>query len=163
MENNQSVNTERNTSEIPSTEKVKADAIEVIDKAKSLGREQLESGRDTAAGQAEKVANVIQQAASQLKENNLRSLADYTSEIGTTIKSFSDRLQNRSVDELVTDIRDMARRNPTAFVLGSVVIGIGISRFFKASAERRHEGSNDVDSGNRVSENERAYVEEWRR
>jgi len=163
MENNQSVNTERNTSEIPSTEKVKADAIEVVDKAKSLGREQLESGRDTAAGQAEKVANVIQQAASQLKENNLRSLADYTSEIGTTIKSFSDRLQNRSVDELVTDIRDMARRNPTAFVLGSVVIGIGISRFFKASAERRHEGSNDVDSGNRMSENERAYVEEWRR
>ena len=163
MENNQSVNTERNTSEIPSTEKVKADAIEVVDKAKSLGREQLESGRDTAAGQAEKVANVIQQAASQLKENNLRSLADYTSEIGTTIKSFSDGLQNRSVDDLVTDIRDMARRNPTAFVLGSVVIGIGISRFFKASAERRHEGSNDVDSGNRVPENERAYVEEWRR
>jgi hypothetical protein len=163
MENNQSVNTERNTSEIPSTEKVKADAIEVVDKAKSIGREQLESGKDTAAGQAEKVANVIQQAASQLKETNLRSLADYTSEIGTTIKSFSDRLQNRSVDELVTDIRDMARRNPTAFVLGSVVIGIGISRFFKASAERRHEGSNDVDSGNRVFENERAYVEEWRR
>lgn len=163
MENNQSVNTERNTSEIPSTEKVKADAIEVIDKAKSLGREQLEAGKSTAANQAEKVANVIQQAASQLKENNLRSLADYTSEIGTTIKSFSDRLQNRSVEELVTDIRDMARRNPTAFVLGSVVIGIGISRFFKASAERRHEGSNDVDSGNRVPENERAYVEEWRR
>ena len=163
MENNQSVNTERNTSEIPSTEKVKADAIEVVDKAKSIGREQLESGKDTAAGQAEKVANVIEQAASQLKENNLRSLADYTSEIGATIKSFSDRLQNRSVDELVTDIRDMARRNPTAFVLGSVVIGIGISRFFKASAERRHQGSNDIDSGNRVSENERAYVEEWRR
>ena len=163
MENNQSVNTERNTSEIPSTEKVKADAIEVIDKAKSIGREQLESGKDTASGQAEKVANVIQQAASQLQENNLRSLADYTSEIGTTIKSFSDGLQNRSVDDLVTDIRDMARRNPTAFVLGSVVIGIGISRFFKASAERRHEGSNDVDSGNRVPENERAYVEEWRR
>ena len=163
MENNQSVNTERNTSEIPSTEKVKADAIAVIDKAKSLGREQLEAGKSTAANQAEKVANVIQQAASQLKENNLRSLADYTSEIGTTIKSFSDGLQNRSVDDLVTDIRDMARRNPTAFVLGSVVIGIGISRFFKASAERRHEGSNDVDSGNRVSENERAYVEEWRR
>jgi len=62
MENNQSVNTERNTSEIPSTEKVKADAIEVVDKAKSIGREQLESGKDTAAGQAEKVANVIQQA-----------------------------------------------------------------------------------------------------
>jgi hypothetical protein len=36
MENNQSVNTEDTTTEIPSTEKVKADASEVVDKAKSM-------------------------------------------------------------------------------------------------------------------------------
>jgi hypothetical protein len=46
------------------------------------------------------------------------------------------------VDELVTDIRDTVRRNPTAFILGIVIIGIGISRFFKASAERRQDYEN---------------------
>lgn len=162
MENKQSVNTERTTTEIPNTEKVKADATEVVDKAKSIGREQLEAGKRTAASQAEKVANVIEQAASQLKENNLRSLADYTSEIGATIKNFSDGLQNRTVDDLITDIRDMARRNPTAFILGSVVIGIGISRFFKASGERRQQGDSDSHSySSRGSENERVYVGEY--
>ena len=160
MENNQSVNTERNTTETPSTERVKADASEVVDKAKSIGREQLEAGKRTAANQAEKVANVIEQAASQLKKNNLRSLADYTSEIGATIKNFSDGLQNRTVDDLVTDIRDMARRNPTAFILGSVVIGIGISRFFKASGERQQQSYKDNHSKNRTSETEQ-YVGEY--
>lgn len=145
MENNRSVSpqgTEGTTTEIPNKEQITADASEVVEKAKNIGREQIESGKQTAASQAEKVANVIEQAASQLKKKNLRTVADYTSEIKATIKNFSDNLKNRSVDELVTDIRDMVRRNPTAFILGSVVIGIGISRFFKASAERRQHYEN---------------------
>ena len=84
----------------------------------------------------------MEQAASQLTETSLRTFADYTSELKATIKNFCDSLQNRSVDELVTDIRDVLRRNLTAFILGSVIIGIGISRFFKASAERRQHYEN---------------------
>ena len=145
MENNRSVSpqgTEGTTTEIPNKEQIKVDASEVVDKAKNIGREQAELGKQTAASQAEKVANVIEQAACQLKETNPRTVADYTSEIKATIKNVSDNLKNRSMDELVTDIRDMVRRNPTAFILGSVVIGIGISRFFKASAERRQHYEN---------------------
>jgi hypothetical protein len=115
MENNRSVSTqgtERTTTEIPNKEQIKADASGVVHKAKNIkakniGREQIESGKQTAASQAEQFPN--------------------------------DSLQNRSVDELVTDIRDMVR---TTFILGSVVIGIGISRFFKPSAERRQHYEN---------------------
>ena len=85
---------------------------------------------------------MIEQAASQLKENNLRSLADYTSEIGATIKNFSDRLQNRSVDELCNQHSRYGPAEPTAFILGSIVIGIGISPFFKASTDRRQDYEN---------------------
>ena len=157
MDQNRSLGTERAASKMPSKDKVKADVSEVVDKAKSIGREQVESGKQAAASQTEKVVNVIEQAASQLRDSNLRTLADYTSEIGSSIKSFSDGLQNRSVDELVSDIRDMARRNPTAFILGSVVLGIGISRFFKASAERRQQPNSE----NRVSRIEEDYVGEY--
>ena len=137
MENNPNVSKQSTTN--PSVDRVKTDATEVMDKAKSAGREQIESGKRAAATQAEKVAGVIEQASSQLKESNLHTLADYTTELAAGIKNFSEGLQNRSVDELVTDIRDMARRNPTVFILGSVVVGIGISRFFKASSERRQQ------------------------
>lgn len=139
MENNSTVGKQSTTN--PSADRVKTDATEVIDKAKRAGREQLESGKETAATQAEKVAGVIEQASAQLKESNLHALSDYTTELAAGIKNFSEGLQNRSIDELITDIRDMARRNPTAFILGSVVVGIGISRFFKASAERRQQTS----------------------
>ena len=137
MENNQ--NMESTTSDFPNRDKIRSDAVEVMDKAKTAGREQLESGKQTTASQAEKIADVIEHASSQLKENNLQTLAGYASELGTTIKNFSEGLHNRSVDELLLEIREIARRNPTAFLLGSIVIGVGISRFFKASAERRHE------------------------
>jgi uncharacterized phage infection (PIP) family protein YhgE len=140
METNSNVGKQSTTN--ASLDRVKTDTTEVVEKAKTAGREQLESGKQAAATQAEKVADVIGQASSQLKENNLQTLADYTTELAAGIKNFSEGLQNRSVDELVTDIRDMARRNPTAFILGSVVVGIGISRFFKASAERRQQTIN---------------------
>jgi len=137
MENNR--NMESTGSDFPTRDKVRSDAVEVMDKAKTVGHEQLESGKQTTASQAEKIADVIEHASSQLKENNLQTLADYASELGTTIKNFSEGLHKRSVDDLLVDIREIARRNPTAFLLGSIVIGVGISRFFKASSERRQE------------------------
>lgn len=139
MENNPNVG--KQTTPDASVEHIKKDANDVMDKAKTAGREQIESGKEAAATQAEKVADVIEQASAQLKDGNFQTLADYTNELAGGIKNFSEGLHNRSVDELVSDIRDMARRNPTAFILGSVVVGIGISRFFKASAERRQRTS----------------------
>lgn len=138
MENNQNVQSP-GTPEVVNRDKIKADVMGVVDKAKTAGREQLESGKHAAASQAAKVATVIEESSSQLKENNLQPLADYASELGTTIKKFSEGLHNRSVDDLVTDVREMARRNPAVFLLVSVAIGIGVSRFLKASAHREHE------------------------
>ena len=82
-ENNPSVSTqgtERTTTEIPNKEQIKADASGVVHKAKNIGREQIESGKQTAASQAEQFPN--------------------------------DSLQNRSVHELVTHIRDMVGLHP---------------------------------------------------
>jgi gas vesicle protein len=159
MENNQ--NTQSTSSDFPNHDKIRSDAVEVMDKAKTAGREQLESGKQTTASQAEKIADVIEHASSQLKENNLQTLAGYAGELGTTIKNFSEGLHNRSVDELLVEIREIARRNPTAFLLGSIVIGVGISRFFKASAERQHETNlKDREIHTPTYEAERSYVGE---
>ena len=84
LENNRSVSTqgtERTATEILNKEQIKADASGVVHKAKNIGREQIESGKQTATSEAEKFANVIKQAASQLTETSLRTFADYTSEI----------------------------------------------------------------------------------
>jgi hypothetical protein len=130
-------------SPLPDASKIKSDATEVIEKAKNAGIEQFESGKQTAADQAQKVAAVVEQASSKFRENDLQTLAEYTSEIGTTIKNFSENFRNRSVEDLMNDTRALAKQNPTLFVLGSIAVGVAIGRFFKASAEARPNSYND--------------------
>lgn len=120
-------------------ERLRADAAELMHTAKIAAHEQLETGKQIAARQGEKVAAAIDRAASRL-ETQLHSLADYTGDLGKRIKSFSEGLQKRGrFDELVIDVRDIARRNPKTFLLGGLVVGIGVYKILKASAERRHE------------------------
>jgi hypothetical protein len=122
--------------QFPDREKLKSDTSEVVDKAKQAGQQQLDSGKQTAAAQVQKVAGVFDQASSQLRQDDLPKFAEYASEIGSTIKNFADNLQHRSIDDLVNDTRAFARRNPTMFLLSSIAVGVAISRFLKASATR---------------------------
>ena len=134
------------TGEMPDSNKIKSDASELLEKAKQVGQEHLDSGKRVAADKVEKVAAVVEQASTQFRENDLQTLAQYTSEVGNTIKSLSESFQNRSLDDLITDIKSMAKRNPTAFVLGSVAIGVAVARFAKASAGRRQTRTEDFNS-----------------
>ena len=143
QERDQFGTTRQQTGEMPDSNKIKADATELLEKAKQVGQEHLDSGKRVAADKVEKVAAVVEQASTQFRENDLQTLAHYTSEIGNTIKSLSESFQNRSLDDLITDIKSMAKRNPTAFVLGSVAIGVAVARFAKASAGRRQTRTED--------------------
>jgi hypothetical protein len=126
-------------SQLPDKEELKSDVTKAIETAKDAGRQRLDTGKERAAEQVEKVAGVMEQASAQLKESDLGSLADYAGQVASTIKSVSDNLRNRSIDNFLKDTQSLARRNPTLFLLGSVAIGVAISRFLKASAERQDE------------------------
>lgn len=137
QERDQFGTTRQQTSEMPDRSKIKSDATELLDKAKQAGQEHFDSSKRVAAAKVEKVAAVMEQASSQFKENDLETLAQYTSEIGNTIKNLSESFQNRSLDDLISDVKGLAKRNPTAFVLGSIAVGVALARFAKASGERR--------------------------
>jgi hypothetical protein len=131
-EYNETIHGTRN--QFPDGEKFKSDTSEFVDKAKQAGQQRLDSEKQTAAAQVQKVAGVFDQASSQFKQDDLPKFAEYASEIGSSIKDFADSLQNRSINDLVGDTRAFARRNPTMFLLSSIAIGVAVSRFLKASA-----------------------------
>jgi hypothetical protein len=106
----------------------------VAEVASERGKEQLEAEKDAAADRAESLAGVGERVAKELR-GELPSLADYTGELATSIRELGEQLRHRSVDDLVADAQAVAKRNPTLFLLGSVAIGVGLSRFFKASTE----------------------------
>jgi hypothetical protein len=131
-EHNEPIHGTRN--QFPDREKLKSDTSEVMDKAKQASEQRLDSGKQTAAAQVHKVAGVFDQASSQFRQDDLPKFAEYASEVGNSIKNFADSLQNRSINDLVEDTRAFARRNPTIFLLGSIALGVAVSRFLKASA-----------------------------
>jgi hypothetical protein len=120
-----------------SHEKAQAAAGEMKDEAIHRGRERAESVKHQAAKQAENVAAAAERISEDLR-GELPRVADYTNEIADSIRDFADGLRNRSIDDLLRDTQDLARRNPTLFFLGSAAVGVALARFFKASAEPEH-------------------------
>lgn len=129
------------------TNKIRSDASEVANKVKNevanvasdvkrRGEQQFDSQKHAAADQAKSLAGVVEQAAENLREQDQQSLAQYAGQLAESMKSFADSLKSRSTDDLLRDTQDLARKNPVLFALGSVAVGVALSRFFKASTDR---------------------------
>jgi hypothetical protein len=118
------------------TNKVKSNTAELAEDVKRRGEQQLDSRKQAAADQAKNLAGVVERAAEELREQNQQSLAEYAGQLAGSMKSFADSLKSRSTDDLIRDTQQLARKNPTLFVLGSVAVGVALSRFFKASTDR---------------------------
>jgi hypothetical protein len=120
--------------------KMKNEAAGAAQDVKRQGQEQFEAGKETAANQTEKLAGVVDRISEELKGQDQESLADYAGQLAGSMKSFADSLRQRNLDELVRDTQQLARNNPTLFLMGSVAVGIALSRFLKASTQ--HSGAN---------------------
>lgn len=120
------------------TESAAASAREFGEDAKKAAQAKAKAGADTAkktfSSTASHGAEALGRAAESLRDQGEDTLAQTTTSIASGISDYADRLEKRTAEDLVQDVVRLARQNPTLFVLGSVGIGIALSRFFKASA-----------------------------
>lgn len=119
----------------------KGKMAELAETATAAGKAQLDSGIAQAAGQVDHIAKALDDAASRLKEDNQDGVAAYASHVASSITSLADRLRQSSVDELARDARQLARSNPALFLMGSVAVGFGLTRFLKASSRGADDSS----------------------
>lgn len=117
-------------------EKAARDARETAQQAAEAGKERLEAGAEQAAGSVDAVADAVGTAASRLGEMDHEGLADYAGRLASWLSDMSGKLRSRNVDEITADIRGVAERNPALFFIGSIALGLAVSRFAKASGER---------------------------
>lgn len=132
--------------------KAKREAAGVAQDVKRQGQEQFEARKQTAADQTEKLAGVVDRVSEELKSQNQESLADYAGQLAGSMKDFAESLRQRNLDELVKDTQQLARNNPTLFLMGSVAVGIALSRFLKASTQRSGAGEYNESEFNRSSQ-----------
>lgn len=118
----------------------------VKDQASDLGA----AAKDFAAGATEKInaavsdqkaagaeyvsniAQVVHRAAGEF-EKEIPQAAQYIHRAADQIDTVAKAVRDRDVSQLYNEVRGFARRQPTAFFGGAVILGFAAIRFFKSS------------------------------
>jgi hypothetical protein len=92
---------------------------------------------DQAAIQLAAIANAVEAAADELRNQQQEGLARKVDQLASGLDRFAHRLGRDDLQSVMDDARDWARDNPAGFLSGSVLAGLAASRMFKTSQTRR--------------------------
>jgi hypothetical protein len=81
------------------------------------------------------IAKVIRNAGNELRTEN-EALASYVDMASDQLRRFADQIRQKGVADMMDDVHDFARRRPALFIGGAFLVGLGIARFLKSSADR---------------------------
>jgi hypothetical protein len=81
------------------------------------------------------IANVFRNAGNELRSEN-EALASYVDMASDQLRRFADQIRQKGVADMMDDVHSFARRRPALFIGGAFLVGLGIARFLKSSADR---------------------------
>jgi hypothetical protein len=122
-------------------------AKELASNAEEKLHDRAEEQKTAGAERVRTIADAIRRAADAMG-SELPQATSYIRRAATELETFSQTVRRRDVRELVRNVQDFARRNPTLFVGASVVAGIALVRFLKTSSQGSPEnGGNERQHG----------------
>lgn len=81
------------------------------------------------------IADVFRSASNELRNDN-ETFALYVDLAGDEMRRLADRIRKRGVTDMLDDVHAFARRRPALFIGGAFLVGLGVARFLKSSADR---------------------------
>jgi len=102
------------------------------DKARDLEEQQKAAGADQLGG----MAQAMEAAAGELQKQ-MPLAAEYVDDVAARLDDLASALRERSVDDMLGNVSDFARRQPAVFFAGAIAAGFALSRFAKSSAKRK--------------------------
>src|SRR5690606_37953766 len=81
-------------------------------------------------------------AARELSRDDVGHLSGYVAELADQLRKVSGTLREKSGDELLREVGQLARERPAVFLAGAVAVGFGLGRFARAS-QRPHGAERD--------------------
>jgi hypothetical protein len=82
------------------------------------------------------IANVFRSASNELRNEN-EVVAQYVDMASDQLRRFADQIRQKGVTDMLDDVHNFARRRPALFIGGAFLVGLGIARFLKSSADRQ--------------------------
>jgi hypothetical protein len=106
----------------------------VAGQAKEQVATRLSSEKTRAVHSLGSVAEALRQTGQQLRTQDAEIPTQYIDRVASEVERISGYLERRDVGELVRDMEQLARRQPTLFLGGAFVLGLIGARFLKSSA-----------------------------
>jgi ElaB/YqjD/DUF883 family membrane-anchored ribosome-binding protein len=116
---------------------LKEQARELASDAKTRARAAAGRRKDAVADQVHGFASAFRSAAGDLNQREQRFGADCCGQMADSLDQVSEALRRRDITEFVGSVEEFARRQPVAFIGGTVAAGLALGRFMKSSAARR--------------------------
>jgi hypothetical protein len=120
---------------------VKQEAQSFAASAQDKARDKVEQTRDTATRTLGDFANAVRKAGDELSQSDQSMASRLVQKAADGLEGLSRTVSDKRPEELLDAVRDFGRRNPTAFIAGSVLVGLAIGRFIKSSGESRRPDS----------------------
>lgn len=100
-------------------------------------------GKDRATSALDSVAQVLAEAAASVDEKLGGEYGQYAHRAADTVRTFTDSIRDKDVDELYDDARELVRKSPAVAVGLAAAIGFALIRVVKAGAAP----DDDADAG----------------
>ena len=117
------------------TDELRTDAQQLGSKAKDRIHSELDSRKGTAASQAKSVSSAMERTAGELGPDSPEWLKSTIRQAASQVQRFADTIEQKDSREMLNDVRNFARDNPTTFLAACAAAGFAAARLFKAGAE----------------------------
>jgi len=112
----------------------------VIDQAKQSTASQFDSQRQSLAGTMNDTASALRHTGQQLRDSDQANIAGFVDMAAERLEGFGRYLNERRLDDLVSDAESFARREPGIFLTAAFGAGLFAARFLKSSKPQQSTG-----------------------
>ena len=120
-----------------SFQRAKTILSELLDATRSAAERILDDQKQRTAERISGTAEAVRCAAQSLDRSENPAIARYADQAADRIEDFSSLIRERQWSEIVADMEDLARRQPTLFALGAAAIGFLAGRLLAVPTDRR--------------------------
>jgi hypothetical protein len=115
-------------------EQLKEQAVSATESLRQQGEGFFAEQKSKAAGELTTLSSAVRGAADKLRSNDESHAARYAEMAADKLENVADFIGKQDVSSFVREIERAARRRPELFLGGMFLVGLGISRFLKASS-----------------------------
>ena len=114
---------------------VKEQAMRTVSQVGEQAKTNVGSRMGDVAQELGTVAEAVRQTSEELSSQDQAAIGRYGTRIADQIEGVSNYLNERGVEEVLTDVEGLARRQPALFLGGAFMLGLLVGRFVRSSSQ----------------------------